>query len=199
MRARSVASLAGGGVMWTVIACGEVHPSGDASAPESSTDVLSEAAGGKVRTQELLDPAARRVRVIVLPGDASVEVNGIPTRRRDGVIELAGKVGTSFRVRVYKDRQSFDQTVVIPAPGDSPPILDLAHPLARSGDGGAKVDGGPGDAGPGDGGPVDAGPVDAGPRASAAPGASRSGPPQHLPKDRPPHLPESRPPLPSKP
>src|SRR4030095_9400244 len=85
----------------------------------------------------------RRVKLIVLPGDATVEVNGNPVRRRDGIIELLGKVDETRRIRVSKDKQSIEQDVTIQESGASPPLLDLnAHPEGRPGGSDAGAPGG---------------------------------------------------------
>jgi serine/threonine-protein kinase len=70
------------------------------------------------------------VTLVVLPGDASVEVDGQPVRRRNGVIELVGKVGDVHRVRVFKGAKSTEEkAVTIPAAGTLPGLLDLNAPL----------------------------------------------------------------------
>jgi hypothetical protein len=79
----------------------------------------------------------RRVKLLVLPADAAVEVDGLPVRRRDGVIELSGKVGQTHQVRLSRDAQHAETTVTVKDAGASPPSLDLAalvreaHPLGR--------------------------------------------------------------------
>jgi hypothetical protein len=142
MNARSVAALAGALGMWTVVACEQAGPSKGDPVPGSSSDTPTESPVVEARSRPLLKdlgPTARRVNVIVLPGDASVDVDGIPYRRRDGIIELTGKVGESHRFRVVKGSQYLEQEVIIPEPGASPPILDLnARPAERpAGPGGA--------------------------------------------------------------
>lgn len=73
-----------------------------------------------------LGPDGRRVTVLVLPGDASVEVDGVSARRRDGVIELVGKVGEVRRLRVFKGTQQMERDVTLQEAGASPPALDLS-------------------------------------------------------------------------
>lgn len=74
----------------------------------------------------------RRVAVLVLPGDALVEVDGQPARRRDGVIELVGKVGDMHRLRAFKGTKSTgERPLTIPAAGAAPVLVDLnAAPAA---------------------------------------------------------------------
>ncbi|WP_437787419.1 hypothetical protein [Sorangium sp. So ce1097] len=78
-----------------------------------------------------LGAGERRVKLLVLPADAVVEVDGVPVRRRDGVIELAGKVGQTHRVRVSRGARHGETTVTLTDAGASPPSLDLAA-LARA-------------------------------------------------------------------
>ena len=76
-----------------------------------------------------LGPDEQRVAVFVLPGDASVEVDGKPVQRRDGVIELVGKVGDQHRLRVFKGTKSTEEKVVTLQEGRAVPSrVDLDEP-----------------------------------------------------------------------
>jgi hypothetical protein len=44
----------------------------------------------------------RRVQLVALPSDASVEIDGAAAHPRDGVVAIDGKLGTVHRVRVFK-------------------------------------------------------------------------------------------------
>ncbi|AGP37793.1 hypothetical protein SCE1572_26940 [Sorangium cellulosum So0157-2] len=79
-----------------------------------------------------LGAGERRVKLLVLPADAVVEVDGVPVRRRDGVIELSGRVGQTHRVRVSRGALHGETAVTLADAGASPPSLDLAA-LARAG------------------------------------------------------------------
>ncbi len=73
-----------------------------------------------------LGPDERRVMVFVLPGDASVEVDGRPAFRRNGVIELVGKVGDVRKLRVFKGpRSTEEKTITIGEAGATPALVDL--------------------------------------------------------------------------
>jgi serine/threonine-protein kinase len=66
------------------------------------------------------------VPLFVVPGDALVEVDGQPAYRRDGVIELTGKVGDVRRVRVWKGAKTTEEKAVkIQEAQPSPPLVDL--------------------------------------------------------------------------
>jgi serine/threonine-protein kinase len=73
----------------------------------------------------VLGPGERRVALFVVPGDALVEVDGQPAYRRDGVIELTGKVGDVRRVRVWKGAKITEEAVKIQETQPSPPLVDL--------------------------------------------------------------------------
>ena len=82
-----------------------------------------------------LGPKGRRVKVIVLPGDASVEIDGLSARRRNGVIEIAGRVGDVHRLRVLKGADQLQKDVTIEEAGVSPAVIDLAAPRPTPGGG----------------------------------------------------------------
>lgn len=82
-----------------------------------------------------LGAKGRRVKVIVLPGDASVEIDGLAARRRNGVVEIAGRVGDVRRLRVFKGAEQLQQDVTIEEAGVSPAVVDLAAPRAEQGGG----------------------------------------------------------------
>ncbi|WP_437293120.1 hypothetical protein [Sorangium sp. So ce426] len=71
----------------------------------------------------------RRVALVVVPGDASVEVDGQPARRTNGIIELVGKKGDSRKVRVFKGAKRMEEKTVLIGDADSSPMfLDLNAP-----------------------------------------------------------------------
>ncbi len=99
-----------------------------AVAPEETSDDaldLRDEDASPPRSLKDLGPSGRRVSVIVLPGDAEVEVAGVVVRRRDGVIELIGQVGQALPLRVFKGDISIERDVTILDTGASPPLLDL--------------------------------------------------------------------------
>jgi hypothetical protein len=82
------------------------------------------------REGKRLQSDEHRVAVVVLPGDARVEVDGQAVERRDGLVDLIGKVGDVRRLRVSKgDKVSGDKMVTIVAGGAVPPLVDLNAPL----------------------------------------------------------------------
>jgi serine/threonine-protein kinase len=91
-----------------------------ASAESSAHDPTSAdpAAEGK-------SPAVRNVQVVVIPSDASVEVDGKPAELRGSLLTLTGPVGTVFEVRVHQGGAETIADVVISNAGAVPPKLEL--------------------------------------------------------------------------
>lgn len=66
-----------------------------------------------------------RVSLLVLPGDALVEVNKVPVRRRNGMVELVGNVGDEVLVNVILGANTnVERPVKIEAMGTSPALID---------------------------------------------------------------------------
>lgn len=134
MRDRRFSVLAGAGMMWALGACAQLGIEGGTGDPAAAQDEDTELRSEEARPQLLLKdlgPTARRVKIIVLPGDAAVEIDGVPIRRRDGIIELTGKVGEAHRLRAVKGVQYLERDVTIQEAGASPPLLDLNERPAR--------------------------------------------------------------------
>lgn len=71
-----------------------------------------------------------RVVLVVLPGNASVEVDGHAVSRRNGLIELIGKIGDVYRVRAFRGKKSTEEkNVTILAGQPSPSLIDLNEAL----------------------------------------------------------------------
>lgn len=110
-----------------VSSCDERAPvSGGSEAPETTKTITLPSKRSRPQPSlRDLGPKGRRVKIIVLPGDASVEIDGIAARRRNGVIELAGKVGDVRHLRVRKGAEQLQQDVTIEDAGVSPAVVDL--------------------------------------------------------------------------
>lgn len=98
----------------------------DPGAGASSGGAASDEAARALPSLKDLGPSGRRVKVVVLPGDAEIEIAGVVTRRRDGVVELTGKTGDVRRLRVSKGGTYIEQDVTIKDWSASPELIDLA-------------------------------------------------------------------------
>jgi len=79
-----------------------------------------------------LGPDERRVMLFVLPGDATVEVDGRQAFRRNGFVELVGKVGEMRRLRVFKGARSTEEKNITIGDGVAmPSLIDLNEIVPR--------------------------------------------------------------------
>lgn len=139
MKARDMAATAAIVFVSTVGACAQPGAEDGGLEPATSTDDIAEAQPAATAPigRHRLGVDERRVKLLVVPADAAVEVDGVPVRRRDGVIELSGKVGQTYRVRLSRDAQHVETSVALQDSGASPPSLNLAalvraaRPLGR--------------------------------------------------------------------
>jgi hypothetical protein len=84
-----------------------------------------------------------RVSVLVSPTDAVVDVDGHPLPRRDGAIDLVGKVGALLQVHVSHDTLTCNFPVTLQDAGPTRTELDLGHcPQSDLRDGGALPEAG---------------------------------------------------------
>ena len=75
---------------------------------------------------------ARQANLVILPDDALVEIDSVPTSPVGGIVKLVGAVGSTHRVRVSKDGQEKITDVAIGASGAEPPKVELVMPAAPS-------------------------------------------------------------------
>jgi hypothetical protein len=107
---------------------GETNTKNDSVALAASVAPLRNRPAAKDSTrneQPALADGEVRVPLFVLPGDAAVEVNDVLVRRRNGTVELVGKIGDERRVRVFIGSMRTEEKVVkIEELGTSPPMID---------------------------------------------------------------------------
>jgi serine/threonine-protein kinase len=77
--------------------------------------------------------AEERRFLVILPSDASVEVDGAHVRSPKGVAEIAGKLGSVHHVRVFKGKAEVEGDVSITLSGVIPPKMDLAEARPKGG------------------------------------------------------------------
>ena len=73
------------------------------------------------------DRSVRRVKVGIVPIDAQVEVEGKVTTLKQGTLELEGKLGDVFKVRVRKGGINKEEEVIITKDGPSLPMISLFY------------------------------------------------------------------------
>lgn len=78
------------------------------------------------------ESAQRRVRVVIYPTDALVELEGKRTETREGILEISGVPGSVFKVRVFKGPIEKFADVVVTEGGAIPPKVELT-PAPRQG------------------------------------------------------------------
>jgi tRNA A-37 threonylcarbamoyl transferase component Bud32/energy-coupling factor transporter ATP-binding protein EcfA2 len=101
----------------------------------SESDVMPAPAGPKVKAGGEVQPVGKRGVVFVVPGDAVVEVDGKPVRRRDGVIEVLFEGGAEKRLvaRSGLTRTKVGEKSLPVSAGARPLVVDLNQQAAPKG------------------------------------------------------------------
>jgi serine/threonine-protein kinase len=97
-------------------------------APSSAAPGLGSAVG-VVPVAALSSP--RRVKVVVMPADATVEIEGQPVSAKNGLVEITGTLGSVHRVRVSKGKHESTTDVIVTEDGPSPPKVELVSATAK--------------------------------------------------------------------
>lgn len=71
-------------------------------------------------------PSLRKANLVVLPGDVAVEVNGSKVSAPDGVVEIAGAIGSVHKVRISREGQEKVVDVVLGEAGAEPAKIELS-------------------------------------------------------------------------
>lgn len=94
-----------------------------------------------VATPAPVDTSLRRVKVVVIPDDALIDVEGKRvTVKKGDFLEITGTLGSVHRVHLQKGKSESDTDVIITLDGASPPKVELApavKPLKIGADAGA--------------------------------------------------------------
>ncbi|MGK3988199.1 protein kinase [Sorangium sp. So ce136] len=77
------------------------------------------------------EPPKRRVRVVIWPEDALVELEGERATTTDGVLEINGRLGSTYKVRVFKGPVQVTTEVAITEGGAYPAKVELPVAHAR--------------------------------------------------------------------
>ncbi len=71
------------------------------------------------------EPAARTVKVVIVPKTASVELDGAPVTAKDGILDVSGTLGSVHPLRVSVGARETRSDVVIAEGGAIPPKVEL--------------------------------------------------------------------------
>jgi hypothetical protein len=123
--AAAAAMLAGGAAAVGVYRIGALPGGSRGGARASETAPLASSSAPAVTPASDGSAPSRRVQIAVLPGDASVEIDGAPAAVHDGKVELDGALGSAHRVRVWKGHSEVDASVTVTDAGAMPPRIDL--------------------------------------------------------------------------
>lgn len=74
--------------------------------------------------------ATHQANLVILPDDALVEIDSVPTSPVGGIVKVIGAVGSTHRIRISKDGQEKITDVLIGPSGAEPPKVELVMPAA---------------------------------------------------------------------
>src|SRR5262245_47785563 len=138
MKTRWIALVALAVMMVAPAAC-ERKPKAEVSTPPPPPSEPTADVGAEIQPLlKDLGPGVRRVKVFVLPGDAEVESGDVPIRRRNGLVELTGKVGDTRLLRVSKGRKYIEEKVTITDQGAEPARIEFKEKTAKSSEDGVE-------------------------------------------------------------
>ncbi len=72
-----------------------------------------------------VDKTPRRVKVVIMPPDASIEIEGVKAIAKSGLLEITGTLGSVHRVKVFKGKNETITDVIVTEAGPSPPKIEL--------------------------------------------------------------------------
>jgi serine/threonine-protein kinase len=75
---------------------------------------------------------ARTVRLVVIPADATVEIEGTPVVPKDGLVEIHGALGSVHAVHVKAGDDETTTSIVVTEDGAIPPKIELHPASARA-------------------------------------------------------------------
>jgi serine/threonine-protein kinase len=127
-----VGVLAGGAIFFIrgtgrdpAVAAPQPSATPTASAAPTATAPSAPTATAAAPSATAVAAATKRVKVVVLPNDASVEVDGTRTPVRAGLLEISGAVGSVHKVRVFKGKTESLSEVTVTEDGANPPKVEL--------------------------------------------------------------------------
>jgi hypothetical protein len=98
--------------------------------PKPTTNVTTSATVEVMPAQ--VEGPPRRVKVVVAPADVAIELDGAKaTLNKQGLLEIAGKLGSNHRVKLSKGKNETTVDVAITDDGPSVPKIELLPPGAK--------------------------------------------------------------------
>jgi serine/threonine-protein kinase len=104
-----------------IVALATAPPETSAPAPV----VVPSATATVVAAATPADTAPRRVKVVIMPSDASIEIEGEKAIAKSGLLEFSGTLGSVHRIRIFKGKNETTTDVIITEAGPSPPKIEL--------------------------------------------------------------------------
>jgi eukaryotic-like serine/threonine-protein kinase len=65
--------------------------------------------------------------VVIMPPDASIEIEGEKAIARAGLLEFSGTLGSVKRIRIFKGKNETITDVIITEAGPAPPKIELTY------------------------------------------------------------------------
>ena len=90
------------------------------------------------------DVAPRRFKLVIVPSDAKVEIDGQPVTTQKGIVDITGALGSTKIVKIMKGKQEYTTDVAITDVGLLPPKVELLPPGAPRPSGSASTGAAPG-------------------------------------------------------
>ncbi|NUP09861.1 MAG: serine/threonine protein kinase [Polyangiaceae bacterium] len=95
-----------------------------APAPTTAAPAVSPSASSLAVTPAA-DSKARTVKLVVIPEDATVTIDGNTATVKKGVVEISGSLGSVHKVKLQVGKQELEEDVVVSDGGALPPKLQL--------------------------------------------------------------------------
>jgi len=70
-------------------------------------------------------PSERSVKLVIIPDDAKVTVDGQPAKVKNGVVEIVGTLGSVHKVKLTSGKQEAEEDVVVTEIGAQPPKVAI--------------------------------------------------------------------------
>jgi serine/threonine-protein kinase len=103
----------------------QATPSAVAAPPPPPTVAVATAA-------RPVDTTPRRVKIVILPSDALVELDGVRALARGGILEVTGTLGSVHRIKLTKGKATTQVDIIMTEEGAMPPKVELLFGTAAA-------------------------------------------------------------------